>query len=1584
MAGAQTLELYVKGTKAWFPDNVEGWIPGRVVSRDASGPKTVLKFETDLGDTVRLEATPDDVDEKIIDLPPLCNPPILEGIDDLTHLSHLHEPAVLHNIKTRYAQHNIYTYSGIVLIAVNPFQKVSLYSQDIIEAYSGKSRGEREPHLFAIAEDAFQGMVRDGRDQTIIVSGESGAGKTVSAKYIMRYLASVHQSPAISKPKGSSSQPMLSQVEEQILATNPILEAFGNAKTTRNDNSSRFGKYIEIKFNSKYDIIGARIRTYLLERSRLIYQPPTERNYHIFYQLCQGASAEELESLGLTSYNDFYYTNQGGDGMINGVDDGADFKGTCDALVTVGIDAQQQKAIFRLLAGLLHLGNLEFGGSERSGAYISEKQAAFQHVVALLEVDGGQLQKWMVKKQIVTRTEKIVSGLNKQQATVVRDSVAKFIYAHLFDWLVAAINRSLCTPGMLTDIKNFIGVLDIYGFEHFDKNSFEQFCINYANEKLQQEFNKHVFKLEQEEYEREQIANWTFIDYSDNQPCIDMIEGKLGVLALLDEESRLPNGSDGSFTQKLYKQFAGPDGPAAKKSAHPSAVFSKPRFSNSAFTIHHYAHNVTYEAEGFLEKNKDTVPDELAEVLRASKFVFLADVLQVHSKAEEPANAPESRTSSSSPPLKGRGRTAGGPAGGKKMKTLGSVFKASLISLMETIGGTDSHYIRCIKPNEAKVAWGLDAQMVLSQLRACGVLETIRISCSGYPSRRMIPEFDERYYLLIKSSEYTNDPRDLAQRILASTIHEADKYQIGLTKVFFRAGQLAYLEKLRTERLSHCATLIQKNARRMIYRKRYLRLRQSLVQVQTLVRRFLAIRYVTHLRQTQAATCVQTWWRGRHQRRQFLRQRTSCIAIQRLARGYLTRQWFRHMRSHRAAVTVQKYCRAYLARKAFDRELQLVVFMQSCVRRRYARRELKSLRIEARSIHRIKEASLNLENKVMELTRQLAAEKEEHRLLKKKYADMENRSTSYYDKWRGLESQMATIIQQKDQALAERTKELNKIRDEHRLLAVELEKLAEEFQTKEDEVEGVRSELATAQQDNFEFQNSQSMIQSLQEEIANLKLQLASVGASSMNGSMASYPSGETMVGAGSRDRKMSQPDFGPNGRRASGQRWKRATIGPTQGNDLANMLRLQFENGTVDEQGEFGASNGAPAPHTFLNPDEIERILDSDDLINEILDELVETLVVPIPNFQYDFPALEIVYPAHLIGFCAIQMFRYNLSARIQKLMMSVIATIQKQTVTFESDFDCAFWLSNVFELLSIIKTTMSEHDTSMYEFVESERAMSESMQYLESLLSDIYFGWVKELQKRFVKLIIPGVVESEALPGFRSNDSNFLSKIIGPKESSIKIEHVLNFFNNVWKIMQFYCVDPAIMKQIMSELLSTIGVTAFNHLIMRKNFCSWKRGMQIQYNLTRLEEWCKAHDVTDNTRHSEMLLQAVKLLQLQKSTLADINVMFDVCDLLNPAQIKKLLSIYSISDYENPISQEILQEIARRSASSEKTDSLLLDSNDLNEQVLYLTARKVPLIEKYMPGKLNLVRVRSLLQSHPGVIHASIMPDGAPVQEI
>ncbi|KAJ1950734.1 Myosin type-2 heavy chain 1 [Linderina macrospora] len=883
-------------------------------------------------------------------VPALANPPILDCAADLTALSYLHEPAVLYNLMCRYQQKQIYTYSGVVLVAMNPFESVEMYTGEIMQRYARGENGHDSPHLFAIAEDAYQGMVKEQRNQTIIVYGESGSGKTTSAKYIMRYFAQAHHAD-------TNSQQM-STVENQILATNPVFESFGNAKTTRNDNSSRFGKFLDIKFERRrQQIVGGRIRTFLLERSRVAYQPPTERNYHIFYQLLAGADSELREQLSLDgkygSWEAFHYTCQGGSGYgtIAGVDDGADFTETDASLEMVGIDAQQRRDIWRTLSGILHLGNVGFAGSETIGSYVdSNSEEQFAIAARLLGVEESKLRQWLTKRQIVTRHDHILAKVNKTQALVIRDSIAKFIYARLFDWILGPINASLMPAHVDESLTSFVGVLDIYGFEHFEHNSFEQFCINYANEKLQQGFNHHVFKLEQEEYKREQLTNWTFIGFQDNQPCIDLIEGKpIGILALLDEECRLEQGSDRTFTEKLFRQFAPPDGPqprrigakqpASQEQPEFAAYFRKPRFSNTAFTIRHYAHEVTYEGDGFLEKNRDTVPDEILDVLCSSSFAFVSTLAST-STAKEPGSAatsPRMSTSTSTVNLNGLasgrdspitrasspafspkpgprsmpGSRLGGGGGGGGMQrrqapTLAGVFKKSLAGLMATLSETEMHYIRCIKPNEAKAAWQFQAPMVLSQLRSCGVIETIRISKAGYPSRVPIRTCNERYSVLLDNAsqpsfelppatskdELQPRERSLCLRILETCLVDRGLYQLGLTKVFLRAGQWAVLEKKRTFVFERSALVMQKFARGYLVRQSYARMRTAAVRIQRWYRDRLFARRVDRFARVHAVRVIESHWLRCCYERRRIAELDAAVQIQALVRGSLARTQF--------------------------------------------------------------------------------------------------------------------------------------------------------------------------------------------------------------------------------------------------------------------------------------------------------------------------------------------------------------------------------------------------------------------------------------------------------------------------------------------------------------------------------------------------------------------------------------------------------------------------------------------------------------------------------------------------------------------
>nr|XP_023395273.1 unconventional myosin-Va isoform X10 [Loxodonta africana] len=854
-------ELYTKFARVWIPDPEEVWKSAELLKDYKPGDKVLL---------LRLEEGKDleyHLDPKTKELPHLRNPDILVGENDLTALSYLHEPAVLHNLRVRFIDSKlIYTYCGIVLVAINPYEQLPIYGEDIINAYSGQNMGDMDPHIFAVAEEAYKQMARDERNQSIIVSGESGAGKTVSAKYAMRYFATV---------SGSASE---ANVEEKVLASNPIMESIGNAKTTRNDNSSRFGKYIEIGFDKRYRIIGANMRTYLLEKSRVVFQAEEERNYHIFYQLCASAKSPEFQMLQLGNANYFNYTKQGGSPVIEGVDDAKEMAHTRQACTLLGISESYQMGIFRILAGILHLGNVGFTSRDSDSCTIPPKHEALTIFCELMGVDYEEMCHWLCHRKLATATETYIKPISKLQATNARDALAKHIYAKLFNWIVDHVNRVLHSA---VKQHSFIGVLDIYGFETFEINSFEQFCINYANEKLQQQFNMHVFKLEQEEYMKEQIP-WTLIDFYDNQPCINLIESKLGILDLLDEECK-----------------------------------------------------VEYQCEGFLEKNKDTVFEEQIKVLKSSKF------------------------------------------------------RNSLHLLMETLNATTPHYVRCIKPNDFKFPFTFDEKRAVQQLRACGVLETIRISAAGFPSRWTYQEFFSRYRVLMKQKDVLNDRMQTCKNVLEKLILDKDKYQFGKTKIFFRAGQVAYLEKLRTDKLRAACIWIQKTIRGWLLRKKYLRMRKAAITVQRYVRGYQARCYATFLRRTKAATIIQKYWHMYVACRMYKIRRAATIVLQSYLRGYLARNRYRKILREHKVVIIQKWVRGWLAQKQYKRSMHAIIYLQCCFRRMMAKRELKKLKIEARSVERYKKLHIGMENKIMQLQRKVDEQNKEYKCLMEKLANLE-------------------------------------------------------------------------------------------------------------------------------------------------------------------------------------------------------------------------------------------------------------------------------------------------------------------------------------------------------------------------------------------------------------------------------------------------------------------------------------------------------------------------------------------------------------------------------------------------------------------
>ncbi|XP_031107658.1 myosin-9-like [Ipomoea triloba] len=800
----------IVGSQVWFEDPDVAWLDGEV--HKINGDK--IEIQTSDGKKVV---------RKLSDVYPKDTEAPAEGVDDMTKLSYLHEPGVLQNLKFRYELNEIYTYTGNILIAINPFQKLpDLYSAQTMQHYKGAPLGELSPHVFAVADAAYRAMINEMKSNSILVSGESGAGKTETTKMLMHYLAFLGGRAATTEDR---------TVEQQVLKSNPVLEAFGNAKTVRNNNSSRFGKFVEIQFDKHGRISGAAIRTYLLERSRVCQVSDAERNYHCFYLLC-AAPQEEIDKYKLGHPKTFHYLNQSNCYEIAGVSDAQDYLATRKAMDIVGISKEEQEAIFRVVAAILHLGNIEFAkGKEADSSVLKDANAKFHLKTAteLLMCDPVALEDALRKRVMITPEEVIKRSLDPLSAAVSRDGLAKAIYSRLFDWLVDKINVSI---GQDSQSKCIIGVLDIYGFESFKHNSFEQFCINFTNEKLQQHFNQHVFKSQQEDYTKEAI-DWSYIEFVDNQDVLDLIEKRPGgIIALLDEACMFPKSTPDTFSNKLYLTF--------KKHKR----FIKPKLSRTDFTISHYAGEVQYQSDQFLDKNKDYVVAEHQDLLNASKCSFVAGLFpDILEELKSPMKSPKSPKTS-------------------KFSSIGSRVKLQLQQLMDTLNATEPHYIRCIKPNNVLKPAIFENVNILQQLRCAGVLEAIKINCSGYPTRRPFSEFITRFRLLATEALVGNyDEKAACKKILDKWGLKG--YQMGKTKVFLRAGQMAELDARRAEVLSSASKVIQGRMRTHTARKRFIALREAAVCMQSLCRdllsNFLLKLKRRQLQQKFRSKCVETY-----------------------------------------------------------------------------------------------------------------------------------------------------------------------------------------------------------------------------------------------------------------------------------------------------------------------------------------------------------------------------------------------------------------------------------------------------------------------------------------------------------------------------------------------------------------------------------------------------------------------------------------------------------------------------------------------------------------------------------------------------
>ncbi|PGH26760.1 myosin-1 [Polytolypa hystricis UAMH7299] len=691
------------------------------------------------------------------------------GVSDLTLLSKVSNEAINDNLKKRFEHGEIYTYIGHVLVSVNPFRDLGIYTDQVLKSYQGKNRLEVPPHVFAVAESGYYNMKAYKENQCVIISGESGAGKTEAAKQLMQYIASV----------SGGTDSSIQHTKDMVLATNPLLESFGNAKTLRNNNSSRFGKYLELQFNSVGEPVGATITNYLLEKSRVVGQIANERNFHIFYQFTKAASKSYRDNFGIQTPDAYVYTTRSKCFDVEGIDDVADFQETINAMKIIGLPQAEQDNIFRVLSAILWLGNMQFVEDDHSNASITD-QSVIDFVAYLLEVDAGHVAKALTQRIMETarggrRGSIYEVPLNTVQAMAVRDALAKGLYFNLFDWIVQRVNASLTARGA---VENSIGILDIYGFEIFEKNSFEQLCINYVNEKLQQIFIQLTLKTEQEEYAREQIK-WTPITYFDNKVVCSLIEDKRppGVFAALNDACATAHADSGAADQTFVGRL--------------NFLSQNPNFENrqGQFIIKHYAGDVAYAVEGMTDKNKDQLLKDLLNLVGSSSNSF------IHTLFPNQVNQDDKRR----PP------------------TAGDKIKASANDLVATLVKAQPSYIRTIKPNDNKSPSEYNVGNVMHQIKYLGLQENVRIRRAGFAYRQTFDKFVERFYLLSPKTSYagdytwTGDSESGAQQILKDTSIPTEEYQMGVTKAFIKTPETLFaLEHMRDRYWHNMAIRIQR------------------------------------------------------------------------------------------------------------------------------------------------------------------------------------------------------------------------------------------------------------------------------------------------------------------------------------------------------------------------------------------------------------------------------------------------------------------------------------------------------------------------------------------------------------------------------------------------------------------------------------------------------------------------------------------------------------------------------------------------------------------------------------------------------
>ncbi len=856
-----------------------------------------------------------------------------DNVDDLMNLQHLNEPSVLNALYSRYKTNNIYTYTGQILIAVNPFKQLNIYDDNSIKNYNNRVN-KNNPHLYDVIGKVYTNIKNKEGNQSVLISGNSGSGKTFSTRYIMRYLSQVSSNFDTNK----------NSVERKLLESNPILEAFGNAKTLMNDNSSRFGKYIKIYFNEEDKIIGANIETYLLEKVRLIRQKNGERNFHIFYLLLKGMNQDEKKQFYLTNMNDFKIINNSNCFNRNDdVDDKEQYHQLIEAFHIMNFTNNDIKSIFNIVSAILHMGNVRV----KDNKIIDE--IPLKNVSALLSIPFNELKKSCLEKEININSECFIKKLTDIESHNVIITMMKVIYENMFNWVVRKINENFYN----NNYSQFIGLLDIFGFEVFGKNSFEQICINYANESLQQQFNKYVLKNEQKLYEKEKI-DWDFIDFPDNQECLNLFENKIhGLLAKIDEQCLFPNGNDNDLYDKIYQY---------DKSSNYLSI-SKMERIDRLFTIHHYPGDVTYDINTFVAKNKDLLNNS------AVKSLFASDN-EIFKSFDKKLLLSLTTISSIS---------------------ITKQFQRQLNNLLLTISKTTPYYIRCLKPNDINNPNNFEKHQVINQLKYSGVLEAIKISRFGFPIRITHEDFNEKYYMLFNKINYDNKHLKFILKNKNFSI-DYGKYQVGLTKIFLKKDEYEKIEEIRNDLLNKSAITIQKIFKGWKIKKWYINYRNKVIKTQSFARRWLAKRKVRKMKMILACIKIQAIFRGYLARKETKRQLKLIIFIQRTYRRKLQLKYDYENYKIKCATKIQSIWKMYQIRKSFIKVRNKCIIIQSSIKTYLAKKHLEYLKDVKQKFNRLKNEKNSLQTSLANLQENYLKQQDElnHLRMKMKQQEREN------------------------------------------------------------------------------------------------------------------------------------------------------------------------------------------------------------------------------------------------------------------------------------------------------------------------------------------------------------------------------------------------------------------------------------------------------------------------------------------------------------------------------------------------------------------------------------------------------------------